>query len=122
MDGTPCMVQHPGLSSDPPVRAFSPLITSLRGVLIRLGTAQTHRLLAGELRPGARVRRIGRFLGRTLRWTTEVTSVLANTLDLQIIDGPMRGTVMHRIDTEGTGSRPRFAMLVVHRGSLHDGC
>jgi hypothetical protein len=28
--------------------------------------------LVEETRPGARVRRVGRFLGRTLRWTTEV--------------------------------------------------
>ena len=61
--------------------------------------------LSEELRPGARVRRTGRFLGRTLRWTTEVTGVAAQTLDLQIVDGPMRGTVAYRIEPEGTGSR-----------------
>src|ERR1700750_2087763 len=44
----------------------------------------------GDLRPGARVRRTGRFLGRTLRWTTEVAGVTDQTLDLQIVDGPMR--------------------------------
>lgn len=61
--------------------------------------------LTEELRPGARVRRTGRFLGRTLRWTTEVTGVSAQTLDLRIVDGPMRGTVTYRIDPEGAGSR-----------------
>jgi uncharacterized protein YndB with AHSA1/START domain len=61
--------------------------------------------LTEELRSGARVRRIGRFLGRTLRWTTEVTSVSAQTLDLQIVDGPMRGTVTYLIEPEGAGSR-----------------
>ena len=61
--------------------------------------------LGGDLRAGARVRRTGRFLGRTLRWTTEVTSVDAAQLDLQIIDGPMRGTVMYRIAPEGAGAR-----------------
>jgi uncharacterized membrane protein len=61
--------------------------------------------LSEELRPGARVRRTGRFLGRTLRWTTEVTGVAAQTLNLQIVDGPMRGTVVYRIEPEGTGSR-----------------
>lgn len=61
--------------------------------------------LSDDLRPGARVRRTGRFLGRTLRWTTEVTGVAAQTLDLQIVDGPMRGTVAYRIEPEGTGSR-----------------
>jgi hypothetical protein len=62
-------------------------------------------LLNDELRPGARVRRTGRFLGRTLRWTTEVTGVTDQTLDLQIVDGPMRGTVAYRIEPEGSGSR-----------------
>lgn len=61
--------------------------------------------LTEELRPGARVRRIGRFLGRTLRWTTEVTEVSTQTLDLRIVDGPMRGTVTYRIDPESAGSR-----------------
>ncbi len=62
-------------------------------------------LLSDELRPGARVRRTGQFLGRTLRWTTEITAVAAQTLDLQIVDGPMRGTVAYRIQPEGTGCR-----------------
>jgi uncharacterized membrane protein len=62
-------------------------------------------LLSEDLRPGARVRRIGRFLGRTLRWTTEVTRVTAEILDLEIIDGPMRGTVTYRIEPESLGSR-----------------
>jgi Polyketide cyclase / dehydrase and lipid transport len=75
-------------------------------------------LLSGDLRPGARVRRIGRFLGRTLRWTTEVTRVTAEILELEIIDGPMGGTVTYRIEPESVGSRvtirnvghaPRFA-------------
>jgi hypothetical protein len=60
---------------------------------------------ANDLRPGARVRRTGRFLGRTLRWTTEVIGVTDQTLDLQIVDGPMRGTVAYRIEPEGTGAR-----------------
>jgi uncharacterized membrane protein len=75
-------------------------------------------VLTEDLRPGARVRRVGRFLGRTLRWTTEITGVSAETLDLEIVDGPMRGTVTYRIEAEGVGSRvtirnvghaPRFA-------------
>jgi Polyketide cyclase / dehydrase and lipid transport len=55
--------------------------------------------------PGARVRRTGRFLGRTLRWTTEVVAVSNGALDLDIVDGPMRGTVAYRIDPEEGGSR-----------------
>lgn len=61
--------------------------------------------LSEDLRPGARVRRTGRFLGRTLRWTTEVASVSPSTLDLQIIDGPMRGTVTYHIEPHGDGAR-----------------
>jgi uncharacterized membrane protein len=85
----------------------------------------------GDLRPGARVRRTGRFLGRTLRWTTEVISVSAHRLDLQIVDGPMRGTVTYRIEPEGDGSRvtirnvghapafaPRWLLIWAMRRSL----
>ena len=54
---------------------------------------------------GAQVRRTGRFLGRTLRWTTEITAVSGNRLDLTIVDGPMRGTVAYQIDRDGDGSR-----------------
>jgi hypothetical protein len=54
--------------------------------------------------PGARVRRTGRFLGRTIRWTTEVQSVGPQHLDLRIIDGPMRGTVAYRIEPAGAGA------------------
>ena len=54
--------------------------------------------------PGARVRRVGRFLGRTLRWTTEVVAARDNDLELRIVDGPMRGTVVYHIEPSGTGS------------------
>ena len=56
---------------------------------------------AADLAPGVTVRCTGRFLGRTLRWTTEVTGVSAHALDLSIIDGPMRGTVAYRIEPDG---------------------
>ncbi len=88
-------------------------------------------LLTEDVRPGARVRRIGRFLGRTLRWTTEVTGVSADTLNLEIIDGPMRGTVTYRIEPEGAGSlvtirnvgqapgfAPRWLLTLAMRRSL----
>jgi hypothetical protein len=54
---------------------------------------------------GTQVRRTGRFLGRTLRWTTEITAVSATRLDLTIVDGPMRGTVAYQIDADGDGAR-----------------
>jgi uncharacterized membrane protein len=84
-----------------------------------------------ELRPGARVGRMGKFLGRTLRWTTEVIDVSAQSLELAIVDGPLRGTVMYRVEPEGTGSRvtirnvgrapgfaPRWLLTVAMRRSL----
>jgi hypothetical protein len=61
--------------------------------------------LSNSLDPGARVRRTGQFLGRTLRWTTEVIGVSVGRLDLRIVDGPMRGTVAYSIEAEGTGAR-----------------
>src|SRR5690349_12910820 len=52
----------------------------------------------------ARVRRTGRFLGRTIRWTTEVIAVQPNEVELRIVDGPMRGTVTYRVDAHDSGS------------------
>lgn len=60
--------------------------------------------LTGGDEPGGRVRRTGRFMGRTLRWTTEVESASSDALDLRIVDGPMRGTVSYRIAPSGEGS------------------
>jgi uncharacterized membrane protein len=88
-------------------------------------------VITEDLRPGARVRRTGRFLGRTLRWTTEVISVSTQALELQIVDGPMRGTVTYRIEPEGRGCRvtirnigdapgfaPRWLLTLAMRRSL----
>lgn len=61
--------------------------------------------LADHLEAGTRVRRTGRFLGRTLRWTTEVVSIAPDHLELKIIDGPIRGTVSYHIERSGTGSQ-----------------
>src|SRR5439155_2269372 len=56
-----------------------------------MAAVKTVEPLAADFGPGALVRRTGRFLGRTRRWT-EVTGVSDNHLDLRIIDGPIRGT------------------------------
>lgn len=79
----------------------------------------------------ARVRRTGRFLGRTIRWTTETTALRADELELRIIDGPMRGTVTYRIEPSGSGSfvtirntgeapgmAPRWLLAMAMRRSL----
>jgi len=52
----------------------------------------------------ARVRRTGRFLGRTIRWTTELMSAQPHEVELRIVDGPMRGTVTYRVDARDAGS------------------
>jgi uncharacterized membrane protein len=88
-------------------------------------------VLSDDMNPGARTRRTGKFLARTLRWTTEVRAVSAHALDLEIVDGPMRGTVMYRIEPEGSGSRvtirnvglapgfaPRWLLAAAMRRSL----
>jgi uncharacterized protein YndB with AHSA1/START domain len=71
------------------------------------------------VRAGARVRRTGRFLGRELRWTTEVVAVeMPRRLHLRIVQGSMRGEVEYTIAPSGadsvvtirnTGEAPRFA-------------
>jgi len=67
-----------------------------------MAAVKTVEPLAAEFVPGTRVRRTGRFLGRTLHWTTEVTAVSAHHLDLRIVDGPMRGTVEYRVEPDHT--------------------
>jgi uncharacterized membrane protein len=87
--------------------------------------------LSDSSSPGARVRRVGRFLGRTLKWTTEVIAVHPGELSLRIVDGPMRGTVTYRIEPSGTGSlvtihntgdapgfAPRWLLAIAMRRSL----
>jgi hypothetical protein len=55
--------------------------------------------------PGAHVRRVGRFLGRELRWTTELVSTSPTRVELRIIDGPMRGNVYYTIEPSAHGAR-----------------
>lgn len=86
---------------------------------------------ADELTPGVRVRRTGRFLGRTLRWTTEVIEASATDLHLRIIDGPMCGEVFYQIGPaangclvsirntgEARGMAPRWLLRMMMRRSL----
>jgi hypothetical protein len=96
-----------------------------------MAAVQSVEPFAQDTIPGARVRRIGRFLGRTLRWTTEVVTVGANELELSIIDGPMRGTVTYHIEPSRSGSfvtirntgkaprmAPRWLLAMAMRRSL----
>ena len=87
--------------------------------------------LTGEAGRAARVRRTGRFLGRTIHWTTETAALRQNELELRIVDGPMRGTVTYRIESSGSGSfvtirntgeapgmAPRWLLAMAMRRSL----
>jgi hypothetical protein len=66
-------------------------------------------LIDPALAPGARVRRTGNLLGRSIGWTTEVERVhFPHLLALRVIDGPFRGTVRYDIQRFGTGSRVRL--------------
>ncbi len=65
-------------------------------------------LIDPALAPGARVRRTGTLMGRTIGWTTEVERVhFPHVLALRVVDGPFRGTVRYEIQRSGTGSRVR---------------
>ncbi len=65
-------------------------------------------LIDPALQPGARVRRTGNVLGRSIDWTTEVERVaFPHVLALKVIDGPFRGTVRYEIQRSGSGSRVR---------------
>jgi len=65
-------------------------------------------LIDPELAPGARVRRTGSVLGRSLGWTTEVERVhFPHLLMLKVVDGPFRGTTRFDVQRSGAGSRVR---------------
>jgi uncharacterized membrane protein len=66
---------------------------------------------SAERLPGSppRTRRTGRFLGRTITWTTEVLEdAPPHRLRLRIVDGPFIGDVEYSIERAGSGSRVRI--------------
>ena len=66
-------------------------------------------LVDPALEPGARVRRVGAFLGQELAWTTEVEAVhFPHVLALRIIEGPFSGSVRYDIQRSAGGSRVRI--------------
>ena len=66
-------------------------------------------LIDPALAPGARVRRTGNVLGRSIDWTTEVERVhFPHLLTLRVVDGPFRGTLRYDIQRSGSGSRVRL--------------
>jgi hypothetical protein len=60
------------------------------------------------IKPGARVERTGRLMGREIAWTTEVVSFhFPHALTLRIVDGPFVGTLQYEIGRGGAGSVAR---------------
>ena len=66
-------------------------------------------LIDAALQPGARVKRVGRFMGYEFTWTTEVESIhFTHLLVLRIKDAPISGTVTCEIQRSGAGSVVRL--------------
>jgi len=58
-----------------------------------------------EIRLGAKAWQRGRFLGKDIRWTTEVTGYAPNSsLAMRIDGGPFRGTVTYTVTAVAAGS------------------
>jgi uncharacterized protein YndB with AHSA1/START domain len=69
------------------------------------GAKSVERLTSGPLRVGSQVRRHGRYFGCDLAWTTEITALdPPRHLAMDIVEGPMRGTVVYTIRAEGAGA------------------
>jgi hypothetical protein len=63
-------------------------------------------VLDPALAPGARVKHHGSFMGKAIDWTTQVETVhFPHVLVLNVIDGPVVGTIRIGIQRHGEGSR-----------------
>jgi hypothetical protein len=61
------------------------------------------------IKPGARVRRTGRFMGQEISWTTEVAAFqFPHLLELTVSDGPFTGTVRYEVGRSPAGSMARI--------------
>jgi hypothetical protein len=61
------------------------------------------------IKPGARVRRTGQFMGHEVSWTTEVASFqFPHLLVLNVKDGPFVGSVRYEVGRSGAGSIARI--------------
>jgi hypothetical protein len=68
-------------------------------------------VLDPAIKPGARVRRTGTLLGRTISWTTEVASFhFPHALSLRIVDAPFSGTLTYQVQRAGAGSSASVSM------------
>jgi hypothetical protein len=70
------------------------------------GAKAVHRLTAGPIAVGSRVRREGGFLGRSFSWVTEVADLEPDRrLAMNFVEGPMKGGVTYEIAPETAGAR-----------------
>ena len=61
------------------------------------------------IKPGARVKRTGQFMGQPITWTTEVASFqFPHVLVLNVSDGPFAGSVRYEIGRSAAGSVARI--------------
>ena len=72
---------------------------------------KTVEVIDPAIRPGARVKRVGRVKGFPIEWTTEVESFqFPHMLTLRVSQGPFAGTIKYLIGRSGTGSVARIAI------------
>ena len=69
------------------------------------GAKAVERLTPDPHAPGARVKRIGGFMGKKFFWVTELEEFAPGRLmRMRFIEGPMKGEVSYRIDPDGEGA------------------
>src|SRR4051794_25298495 len=70
------------------------------------GAKAIERLTDDPHAPGARVKRIGGFMGKKFFWVTELAEYEPERLmRMRFVEGPMKGEVSYRIDPDGDGAR-----------------
>lgn len=66
-------------------------------------------LIDPGIKPGARARHTGTFVGQPVAWTTAVEAFhFPHALTLKIVDGPFTGTVSYSVQRSGAGSVARI--------------
>ena len=74
-----------------------------------MSAVKTVELVDPGIKPGARVRRTGTFVGQDVAWTTAVESFqFPHALTVRIVDGPFTGTVAYSVQRSAGGSVARI--------------
>ncbi|HKW00913.1 MAG TPA: SRPBCC family protein [Vicinamibacterales bacterium] len=74
-----------------------------------MSAVKTVALIDAGIKPGARVRHAGTFVGQEVAWTTAVESFhFPHALTLKVVDGPFTGTVSYSVQRSGAGSVARI--------------